>query len=254
MDDIRRPYRGERRNYAIPGQRPPAPHPPVTDLRPAAPARQPASPPHSPHQPIPHPAHQTHNQTETLNRPASHAVHHSQAPAPHHQPAYQPRTAAKRLPGLKIKQLAVAAIFALAAVFGGYLLLKPDKAKVFTPVSLAKQASFGFYYPSPLPAGYSYVNNLNAFQDGQTYYMLGSGNKHIVVREQRSGGSSLNLTGLSKPITFQAAGGKAAVGEVAGQPGGLVLSGSTLITLNSTGDVPPADLTAVINNLKLVNR
>ena len=137
---------------------------------------------------------------------------------------------------------------------GGYLLLKPDKAKTFTSASLAKQAGFGFYYPSPLPAGYSYVNNFNAFQDGQAYYMLGSGNKHIIVREQPSHGSTLKLSSLTNPITFQAAGGKAAAGDVTGQPAGLVLAGSTLISLNSTGAVKPAELTAVINNLKLVNR
>jgi len=148
----------------------------------------------------------------------------------------------------------VAIVLAVVAIFGGYLLLKPDKAKTFTSASLAKRAGFGFYYPSPMPSGYSYVNNINAFQDGQAYYMLGRGNKHIVVREQPATGKSLDLTNLSNPITFEAAGGKAAAGDVTGQPAGLVLTGSTLITLNSTGAVTPADLTAVINSLKLVNR
>jgi hypothetical protein len=141
----------------------------------------------------------------------------------------------------------------VAAILGGWLMLKPDKVKTFTPASLAKQAGFDFYYPSPLPAGYSYVNNINTFQGGQAYYMLGSGSKHIIVHEQPSGGSSLNLATLSNPVTFQAAGGKAAIGNVTGQPAGLVLTGSTLITLNTTGTVAPADLAAAINNLKLVN-
>jgi hypothetical protein len=147
----------------------------------------------------------------------------------------------------------VAAVLAVAAVFGGWLMLKPDKVKTFTPASLAKQAGFGFYYPSPLPSGYSYVNNINTFQGGQAYYMLGSGSKHIIVHEQPSSGSSLNLATLSNPVTFQAAGGKAAIGNVTGQPAGLVLTGSTLITFNTTGTVAPADLAAAINNLKLVN-
>jgi len=41
---------------------------------------------------------------------------------------------------------------------------------------------------------------------------------------------------------------------VTGQPAGLILTGSTLISLNSTGAVTPAELMAVINSLKLVNR
>jgi hypothetical protein len=148
----------------------------------------------------------------------------------------------------------LATILAGAAIFGGYLLLKPDKQKVFTPASLAKQASFSFYYPSPLPLGYTYVNNINAFQDGQAYYMLGSGSKHIIVHEQAAGGRKLDTKSLTNPVTFSAAGGQAALGNVAGQPAGLVLTGPTLVTINSTGDVTPADVAALINNLRLVNR
>jgi len=144
-------------------------------------------------------------------------------------------------------------VVAAAAVIGGYLLLKPEQQKTFSPSSLAKQASFSFYYPSPLPAGYSYVNNINTFQAGQAYYMIGNGTKHVIVHEQPASGNSLNLATISNPVTFDAAGGKAALGNVTGQPAGLVLTGSTLITLNTTGAVAPADLATIINNLKLVN-
>jgi hypothetical protein len=152
------------------------------------------------------------------------------------------------------KSVVLATILAGAAIFGGYLLLKPDKAKVYTPASLAKQISYGFYYPSPLPAGYSYINNINAFQDDQAYYMLGNGNRHIIVHEQSAGGGKLDTKSLSDPVKFTAAGGQAALGNVAGQAAGLVITGSTLITINTTGSVPPADLAELINNLRLVNR
>jgi hypothetical protein len=148
----------------------------------------------------------------------------------------------------------LATVLAGAAVFGGYLMLKPDKQKVFTPASLAKQAGFSFYYPSPLPNGYSYVNNINAFQDGEAYYMLGNGNKHIIVHEQSASSKKLDTKSLTTPVTFNAAGGQAALGNVAGQPAGLVLTGPTLVTINSTGDVTPADVAALVDNLHLVNR
>ena len=241
MDDIRRPYRGERGNYALPAHRQ-APRPHVTDLRPAAPVQRPVHHPQPPH-----------HQTQPAHQTAQHDQHHTH-PNPYQATAHQ-RPAKRRLPRISLnKQVLAAIVLAVVAIFGGYLLLKPDKAKTFTSASLAKRAGFGFYYPSPMPSGYSYVNNINAFQDGQAYYMLGRGNKHIVVREQPATGKSLDLTNLSNPITFEAAGGKAAAGDVTGQPAGLVLTGSTLITLNSTGAVTPADLTAVINSLKLVNR
>lgn len=249
MDDIRRPYRGERRDYALPQHRPSPP----SDLRPARPAPSPVPRVH-------HPAPDSHN-----HQPPQPAVHHTppihSRPVQHHTPQHQPirhtaaRAKRRRLPKLSLnKPVVLATILAGAAIFGGYLLLKPDKQKVFTPASLAKQSSFSFYYPSPLPAGYAYVNNINTFQDGQAYYMLGKGNKHIIVHEQSASGSKLDTSSLSDPVNFTAAGGQAALGNVAGQPSGLVLTGSTFITLNTTGGVSPADLAALVNNLKPVNR
>lgn len=251
MDDIRRPYRGERRDYALPQHRP---SPPPTDLRPAArPAPAPAPRVH-------HPASASYNyqppQPTVHHTPPVHS-HSVQHHTPQHQPAHHavPRAKRRLLPKLSLnKPVVLATILAGAAIFGGYLLLKPDKQKVFTPASLAKQASFSFYYPSPLPTGYSYVNNINAFQDGQAYYMLANGNKHIIVHEQSSNTSKLDTSSLSDSVKFAAAGGQAALGNVAGQPAGLVLTGPTLVTINSTGEVTPADLAALINNLKAVNR
>jgi hypothetical protein len=245
MDDIRRPYRGERRDYAIPSPRPaprptPAPQPPHHQVH----HRQAL---HSPAQPAPTPTYQSIPQPQ----PVQHHPHH-QAPRQVHHAQSKPT---RRLPAIRLnKQIILATVLAGAAIFGGYLLLKPEKQKVFTPASLAKQASFSFYYPSPLPSGYSYVNNINAFEGGQAYYMIGNGNKHIIVHEQPASGDKLNTKSLSNPVAYTAAGGQAALGNVAGQPAGLVLSGSTLVTINTTGDVPPADLATTINNLHLVNR
>lgn len=240
MDDIRRPYRGERRDYAIPAHR----QAPVTDLRPAAP---PAPNPRPP-QPIqaqsvpPAPApHHAHHQT--------HQAHHAQQPAyqVHRQPAPQHLKKTRRVALLPVVAVL---ILAAAASFGGYLLLKPHKTATFTPASLAKQAGFPFYYPQPLPAGYSYVDTINTFEAGQAYYMIARGSRHIIIKEQASSSQSLDLSSLSQPATFTSAAGKAATGTNSGQPAGLLLTNSTLITLNSTGQVSPADISSVINNLK----
>jgi len=44
--------------------------------------------------------------------------------------------------------------------------------------------------------------------------------------------------------------GKAAIGTQAGQPAAKVLAGSTLISINTTGSVPSADLARTIESLK----
>jgi len=237
MDDIRRPYRGQRGDYALPAQRPHQPAPPahqlrphVTDLRPA-PAVQAA-----PQPAVTHHIHQ--------------APHHSHAQThqPHHHPAVpHPRKKAHRPALLPV---AGVILLAIAAAIGGYLLLKPHKAATFTPASLAKQASFTFYYPQPLPAGYSYVNAINTFTEGQAYYMLARGSRHIIIKEQAANSQTLDLSSLSQPSTLTTSAGKAATGTNSGQPAGLLLTSTTLVTLNSTGQVTPADISAVINSLK----
>lgn len=233
MDDIRRPYRGERRDYALPTNRP-----------------APATP--QPHHPSHHPQPVHHTPTIPVARPDYQPPVHQ--PAHHAQPVAHHKPTRRRVPRVGLnKSVILATVLAGAAVFGGYLLLKPDKTTVFTPAILAQRSGFSFYYPSPLPAGYSYVNNINAFQDGQAYYMLGNGDKHIVVHEQASHSSKLDTKSLSNPVSYEAAGGQAALGSVTGQPAGLVLTGSTLITINTTGKVAPADVAAVINHLRLVN-
>jgi hypothetical protein len=247
MDDIRRPYRGERRDYALPTPAHPS-RPNAEPVRPAAP--QPL--PHHPHQPY----HQPHHQPTHHPQPA----HHQPQPYPQTMPRQHPAPAAapirhkRRLKlGLNLPVI-IATVLAAAAVLGGYMLLKPAKPVNSTPAQLAQKASFSFYYPQPLPAGYSYIQTINTFQDGQAYYMLGNGRRHLIIRERQSASKNLDLSSLEKPQTFMVTGGKAAIGTTAGEASGMVLAGSTLISINSTGNVPPDDIQAVIYNFKTIAR
>jgi homoaconitase/3-isopropylmalate dehydratase large subunit len=135
-------------------------------------------------------------------------------------------------------------------VVAAFYLLKPSKSKAVLPADLAKQASFRLYYPSPLPPGYTYNQTIATFVNGQAYYEISQGAKHIIVREQSTSASSLDLSSLSSPSDVKTALGKAAVGINTGQTAALVLAGSTLITVNSNGHVPQADMTTFINNLQ----
>lgn len=239
MDDIRRPYRGERRSYVVAQhRRPTGQASPVDPVMPAA-----------CHQPLPA-ADQT-SPSIPRTQPLNHQPYRHSAELP--SPVRPPAPHAKQRPIRPIQLIAVIGL-AAAAMAGGYLLLKPNTPKTFTPASLARQSSFSFYFPNPLPQGYSYVNKINTFQSGQAYYMLANNKKHIIVREQTANGRALETSALSNPVSYPAAGGKAAIGSLAGQPAGLVLTNNTLITLNSTGTVPAADIAAAINYLKPVTR
>jgi hypothetical protein len=133
MDEIRRPYRGERRNYALPQDRPAEPN--LTDLRTAPPQPVHQAPAH--HQPV-----QAGTYAPTpVNQPA---YHH---PQPHHQPAAAahpaPHPAHHRKKTRRISlslPIITAAVLAIVAVAGGFYLLKPKPKPTVTPTQLAATA------------------------------------------------------------------------------------------------------------------
>jgi hypothetical protein len=112
--------------------------------------------------------------------------------------------------------------------------------------------SFGFYYPQPLPAGYSYVSDLNAFQNGQAYFMLANGQKHIVVHEQTASSDGQASDTLANAQSLNSSVGKANLGTTAGELSAQINAGSTYILINTTGSVPKTDLVNTINSLKVI--
>lgn len=173
---------------------------------------------------------------------------------PYQPPTPQPQTDVQPKPKIvhffPYKYVAAAVFVLLILGAAGYFIAKPAKKSGYTADELAKKSAFSFYYPQPMPGGYSYVIEQNAIQDGQAYFMIGRGNKHMVFREQAATGSALSNTSLSKPQTIQTPAGKAIVGTVAGQPAAKVIAGSTLISVNTTGGVSQDDVTAAIKALK----
>jgi hypothetical protein len=243
MDDIRQPQ-NQRRDFAMrhrthqPANQPPEPQPPVEH--------------HHQHPQAPQPAHQP---------PAAPAYYDSEPQLPAEEPAYEhysapnaesrPHQAAKkrRLPLISVKYLAAGLVLLILLGTAGYILSRPAKKTGFSVNDLAKKSTFGFYYPQPLPQGYTYVEQINAFQNGQAYFMLGNGAKHIVFHEEAASGeldnkSITNAHSVNTPV------GKAVIGTTAGQPAARVLAGSTLVSVNTTGSVPAADLVRAINQLK----
>lgn len=235
MDDIRRPA-PQRRDYAL-GNRGYTPRPATPDLR-----RPVGSVPPAP----------------TAATPTSQLAPQA-APAPYEQPyahytapAAQPVPAPSRRNPLKAISLkyAVSGLVIVALVAAaGFMLTRPPKKSGFTVAELAKKANFGFFYPQPLPPGYTYEPKFNAVQDGQVYFMLAKGGKHIVIHEQPANGK-LDLSSLTGARKLTAAGGQAGVGIQADQPAAKAMIGTTLISVNSTGGVPQDDLVRILNLLK----
>jgi hypothetical protein len=167
------------------------------------------------------------------------------------QPATHPPIAKRRAALASPKILTAAAAAAVLLIAGGLFLAKPAKQVGATAGQLAEQSNFSFYYPQPLPSGYSYVNDINAFQGGQAYFMLAKGAKHIIIHEQpigsKTGGDPLLAPqSLSSPI------GKVTLGSSVDQPGAEISANNTFILINTTGSVPKTDLVDTINSLKII--
>lgn len=247
MDDIRRPSQ-QRREFAM-RNRGYVPRQNMTDLRQAAqPAPVPAPTPVQPS------LDSFDSAPAVQTVPQSVAVPYEQFYSPYTPPRPAPPAPVKRgrwnllkfLP-LKYAVPGIAIIVLVAAA--GFMLTRPPKTSGFTATQLAKKAGFSFFYPQPMPAGYSYELKFNAFQDGQVYFMLAKGNQHIVFHEQAAHGA-LDTSALTSVRKLQSPTGQAAIGYQAGQPAAKLLTRSTLISVNSTGQVSEDDLAKILNLLK----
>jgi hypothetical protein len=235
MDDIRRPEH-QRRDFAMRHRA----HQP----RPSAPGpAQPASPP---------PAAARQPMTAADYQPGLAPAAASETGYEHYsQPAPQPRSipaAQKRLPRIPLRYAAAGIAGILLLGSGIYLISRPAQKSGFSVAQLSKKSTFGFYYPQPLPVGYAYQTKINAFQDGQAYFMLAKGSKHIIFHEQAASGQSTG--GLTAAKAAVSPAGKALIGTLAGQPAAKVLAGSTFISINTTGAVPAADLSQAVRSLR----
>jgi hypothetical protein len=252
MDDFRRRYDVPRRDYGMPAAAPTQPPQHPTPARPTAPPQ---------HQPAHHPTHQSqpsHHQAHPAAPPAriddfqATAPQHHPHQAVHHQPLPAKDSVFTRLAESKTAKIVGVAIILLVA---GFIILssRPAKPKSVLPADLAKKASFSVFYPSSLPAGFSYDPTISTFANGQAYYLLNKGTEHIVVREQAWSSSTLDTSSLTNPVDLPISSGKAAIGTNTGQTAAVVLTGSTLINITSNGSVAKDEMTAVINSLKNIS-
>lgn len=105
-----------------------------------------------------------------------------------------------------------------------------------------------------MPAGYIYMKDTATFQIGQVFYKFANGKKKVTVNEQPLTQNKPDLSLLAGYTLFDSPVGKAAVGTNLGEPTAVVVTDTTVITMNSIGGVSRQDLTSAINNLKNIGQ
>jgi hypothetical protein len=133
-------------------------------------------------------------------------------------------------------------------------MLKGTSSSQTIPQSITRQVNFSLYFPAPMPPGYTYMKDTATFQIGQVYYKFASGAKRVTVMEQPMPAKKPDLGLMSGYSLFNSAVGKAAVGDSFGQPAGVVLTPTTVITFHTVGNVSQQELKTAINNLKNIGQ
>jgi hypothetical protein len=151
----------------------------------------------------------------------------------------------------------VGILLAATAIFGAGYLLKSssgDSAEKGIPDSITRQVNFTLYFPSPMPGGYTYMKDTATFQIGQVFYKFADGKKRVTVKEEPLPNPKPDLNLYSGFDHFDTTVGKAVVGKNVGQSTAVVVTPTTVITMNTIGGVSPDELKTAINNLKNIGQ
>lgn len=144
--------------------------------------------------------------------------------------------------------------FIAAGLFAAGYSLKSKKVQNGIPASITAQAKYDLYFPSPMPTGYTYMSDTATFQIGQVFYKFADGRKRVTVNEQPVTGDKPDIKNLVGYTPFSSPAGKAAIGSSFGHPIVVVITPTTVITMNTTGGVSPDTLKAAAQNLKNIGQ
>ncbi|GEM_PF-3312690 len=136
----------------------------------------------------------------------------------------------------------IAIIIAIAAIAGGYSVLKPKHTKsgatpTFT-LPAGQQVSIPLYYPQNLPSGYTYNNDAKVIRPNVLYISVtGPGNQVFYVTQQTIP-ANFDFVGFGKKFTspdnFTSDAGSAMAGQVgANLIGSIQTNKNTWIIINS---------------------
>lgn len=189
--------------------------------------------------------------------PSEHAtaeVLSSDAPTqPQMSPKQLGRAKLARLPSRKTLLLFLVAAIFLASVSGGYAYYLTRRAVTPPlPMNLVAATSFRVYYPERLPSGYQYMTGSAKFVTGLFSYKLKNGSKVITVLEQAAPPKAIDLGAVEGFTSLKVATGRAAIGQIVGNPSAIVITDSTLVNITSSKGVSKESVTLIAQKLKPV--
>lgn len=121
------------------------------------------------------------------------------------------------------------------------------------PQSVIGSVNFKIYYPSRVPSGYLYKKGSATSHNGLLFSKFINGKKIITVTEQAAPAANIDFNKLEGGYTsIESSIGRAAVGISVGNPSIIIITDSTLISINSSKGVPKDQVIGFAKNMKLI--
>ena len=143
--------------------------------------------------------------------------------------------------------LAVCVAIIIAAAVGGTLFLSRDTGPI--PRSIRQASTFTLYYPATLPKGYVLQSQSVRGDTGIVFYVLANDKRQVNVSQQPLPPNPPNINSLSGFSKLETTAGKAAIGANGSSPTVIVLSNTTLITINGSPGTPQDVVANIAKNM-----
>lgn len=122
------------------------------------------------------------------------------------------------------------------------------------PENIRSSVLYQVYYPSQVPAGYRFKTDSAKSHNGLLFFKFTHGKKVITVTEQAAPAINLDFSKIEGGYTTLLLPlGKAAVGTSVGNPSIIIVTDTTLISINSNKGVSKNDVLAVAQKIKPVD-
>jgi hypothetical protein len=122
------------------------------------------------------------------------------------------------------------------------------------PQSVLKSADFPVYYPSKLPSGYQLDDTSITVQKQTLFYNLKKDAGVIHISEQAAPEQRPDLKSIDGFGEVSSVAGQAVLGTVNGRSTGILLTKSTLVTINGSKDIPNEIIGTLVQNMNSVPR
>ena len=127
-----------------------------------------------------------------------------------------------------------AATLILLGLLIGLLVVSYLAKNATIPADVTSNVSFPVYYPKPMPSGYTYKRGSTKLENRILSFSLQNGSKTITISEQATPPNPPDLSNLPGFKRLDVPNGYGAIGKSVGLNVAVLLTDTTLVTLNTT--------------------